>query len=165
MHDILFKGKDYSLLVLSTTDDFRGRRRTIHYCYVVPHLSLALKYLSSPMNYAASTPEPVLHFTLTGPIKQQDCSRHTLYHIGHFPPSKALSALPQRLLGFFSLSPRRITSRRAPGFKILVETSHLCFFHLVLTSCPHRISHLWLIPCSFLFITLPCPIAGELYST
>lgn len=128
VRDIQFKGKDYSPLVLNTTSDFRGRRRTRHYCYVVPHLSLALKYLSSPMNYAASAPKPVLHFTLTGPIKQQDCSRHTLYHIGHLPPSKALSALPQRLLGFFSLSPRGITRRRAPGFKILLETSHLCFY-------------------------------------
>lgn len=57
VHGIMFKGKEYSpLAFLNTNNDFRGRKRTIHYCYVVPHLSLTLKYLRSPMNNAASAP-------------------------------------------------------------------------------------------------------------
>lgn len=57
VHGIMFKGKEYSpLAFLNTNNDFRGRKRTIRYCYVVPHLSLALKYLRSPMNNAASAP-------------------------------------------------------------------------------------------------------------
>lgn len=57
VRDITFRGKEYSLLAfLNTNNDFRGRKRTIQYCYVVPYLSLTLKYLSSPMNNAASAP-------------------------------------------------------------------------------------------------------------
>lgn len=50
------KGKDSSLAFLNTNNDFSGRKGTIRYCYIVPYLSLTLKYLRSPMNNAASAP-------------------------------------------------------------------------------------------------------------
>lgn len=56
VHGITMKGKDSLLAFLNTNNDFRGRKRTIRYCYIVPYLSLTLKYLRSPMNNAASAP-------------------------------------------------------------------------------------------------------------